>query len=286
MKLHLENQRFCYVLVLFATSTLFSVLFLFLMPHPILNNIFPALFLFSFIFLLYTKKQHHHAKIKAQKDLENTVEILSRLLYSKDQTTVRHTQRVREYAEIIAKYAGASKEEIKEIGMAAKLHDLGKIFVKEDVLRKRSSLTQEEYEHMKTHVKLDQVVEPLLKANLPIAKILDVARLHHERFDGKGYPLGLKGEAIPFASRVIAVADAWDAMTSWRVYRNAMPEEKALEILKSGSGSQWDPKIVEAFTKAYEAGEIKKVKENHRMWIVKKQKQTLEKFESLLVMGA
>jgi HD-GYP domain-containing protein (c-di-GMP phosphodiesterase class II) len=218
--------------------------------------------------------------------LEQTAQILSRALSTKDGCTERHTERVKRYARLIAKGMGLSHQEIEKIEWAAKLHDIGKLFVKDEVLKKTSSLTQNEYEHIKLHVQLDHLLDPLFKINNPIAEYIHVGRLHHERYDGKGYPFGLKGEEIPMAARIISVADAWDAMISTRPYKKPFQDEAALEILKQGAGTQWDPEVVFVFHHLYESSEMSHIRNEYQNWKAAETKTTLKQFQRLLAFEA
>ena len=136
------------------------------------------------------------------------------------------------------------KEEINELVLAGNLHDIGKIAMPEEILHKPSKLTDEEYEVIKTHTEIGYRI---LNAVKKYDKIALATLHHHERYDGKGYPRGLKGEDIPLYSRIISVVDAYEAMTSDRVYRKAPGKDFAIEELKRFSGTQFDPKIVDMF---------------------------------------
>jgi HD-GYP domain-containing protein (c-di-GMP phosphodiesterase class II) len=137
-----------------------------------------------------------------------------------------------------------SAEEIKTLHVGALLHDIGKISISESIINKDSKLTDNEYETMKTHPSRGAaIIEPakFLREKVPLIKY------HHERYDGKGYPEGLKGTDIPLLARIICVADSYDAMTSKRAYRDIMPREDARNELIRCSGTQFDPQVVTAF---------------------------------------
>lgn len=173
-----------------------------------------------------------------------TVETIANTIDAKDAYTQGHSRRVAEYSEIIAKNMGLDKELIDEIGNIAFLHDVGKIAVPDTVLNKPSRLSDEEYELMKTHTTAGASI---LKDIDSIPDIVLGAKYHHERYDGKGYPDGLKGDEIPLVARIIGLADAFDAMTSTRVYRPSLTKEVVLEQLEKGRGTQFDPDCVDAF---------------------------------------
>jgi len=188
-------------------------------------------------------------KVKEQTDLINSmyvrsIDALIKALEAKDYYTRGHSQRVTIYSVAIAREMGLPGEEIEQLRKAAVLHDLGKIGVREVVLNKPGRLTDEEYGEIVRHPEtamriLDPIpfFQPLLPAILH----------HHERFDGRGYPEGLAGERIPLPSRILAVADTFDAMTSTRAYRNALPVPEANAEIRRCSGTQFDPGIVPFF---------------------------------------
>jgi putative nucleotidyltransferase with HDIG domain len=164
----------------------------------------------------------------------------------RDLYTRKHSTRVAKYAHMIAKEMGCTEEELDIIRFAGSLHDIGKIGIRDDILLKPGRLTNEEYEKIKEH--------PVIGADI-ISKLglwdreMVIIRHHHERFDGKGYPDGLKGDEIPKLSRILCVADSFDAIDSDRAYRKKMGRSKILDILKENSGTQFDPEAVKAFLK-------------------------------------
>lgn len=180
---------------------------------------------------------------------EHTVATLTTMintLEARDSYTRGHTDRVTEYTLEIARRMDFSEQDLRTLRIAGQIHDIGKIGVPDATLNKPGRLTDEEYEIIKTHM----TIGPKLVEGLDFLKeATPIAFAHHERWDGKGYPHGLAGEDIPLGGRVMAVADAYDAMTSARPYRKGMPQEKAMQILREGAGSQWDAHIVEVFLK-------------------------------------
>ena len=181
------------------------------------------------------------------------VTALAAALEAKDPYTNGHSERVTRYAVQLAWEAGLDNVETENIALAGQLHDIGKIGIREEVLNKPGKLTDEEFEHIKSHpltgVQMLQKVESLADA-------LPIVRHHHERYDGRGYPDSLAGEEIPLAARVVALADAFDAMTSSRAYRGAMPVSKARGIVLECSGTQFDPALVEVFVGLIDRGEL------------------------------
>jgi HD-GYP domain-containing protein (c-di-GMP phosphodiesterase class II) len=176
---------------------------------------------------------------------DSTLKVLMAALDTKDAVTQGHSERVARLTVGVAREMGIVDNQLVDIERGALLHDVGKIGVPDDVLRKEAALTEEEWAAMQKH--------PLL-AGLMVSKVsflekaMPIMLYHHERFDGSGYPFGLEGEAIPLEARIFAAVDAYDAMTSDRPYRKAMSPEKALEDIRRNSGTQFDPRVVEAFT--------------------------------------
>jgi len=180
---------------------------------------------------------------KEQKDIqvlfEQTTQALATAIDAKDKYTHGHSTRVAEYSKKIAKLAGKSQSECDDIYFAGLLHDVGKIGIPSSIINKDGKLTKEEYEAIKQHPTIgEQILSGISKS--PYLSI--GAHHHHERYDGKGYPDGLKGEDIPDVARIIAVADAYDAMTSKRSYREPIPQDKVREEFVKGTGTQFDPK--------------------------------------------
>jgi len=185
-------------------------------------------------------------------DLENfVINVVKSLVYAieaKDQYTSGHSERVNAYSRLIAEEIGMDDEATDDLNWAAILHDVGKIGIPEAILNKPMDLTDDEYRIVKNHPqKGHDILEPIdqLKRSLP--GIL----YHHERFDGKGYPMGLKGEEIPLMSRIIAIADTYDAISSSRAYRAARPDSEAVDTILKVSGTQLDPELVDAFSRVH-----------------------------------
>jgi putative nucleotidyltransferase with HDIG domain len=179
--------------------------------------------------------------------LAGVVKAMSSAIDAKDPYTRGHSDRVARVAVRLAEELGCDSDTIKTIYLSGLLHDIGKIGINEDVLRKTGKLTAAEFEHIKTHV----IVGYRILADLPnMTEIRPVVLHHHEAWDGGGYPHGLAREEIPYLARIVAVADSYDAMASDRPYRPGMRDEDLDEIVRNGSGKQWDPKVVEAFFRA------------------------------------
>ncbi|HYE99181.1 MAG TPA: HD domain-containing phosphohydrolase [Planctomycetota bacterium] len=183
-------------------------------------------------------------RIRAQ--FINTIRALERALQAKNVYTEGHSRRVAEKAVEVARAMGVPREQLRFIELGALFHDIGKIGIRDDVLNKAAPLTPEEHEHMKTH---PLVAEQILAPIEELRPIVDIVKYEHERWDGQGYPSGLRGDQIPLGARLIAIADAWDSMVFDRVYRKAMPHEAALAEIERHAGTQFDPACVEVFVR-------------------------------------
>ena len=205
-------------------------------------------------------REHLEERVAAQsRRLEEmywaSVQSLAEALELKDPYTRGHSVRVSHYATAIARSLGLDAEMIRQIELGGHVHDIGKIGVRETVLNKSGPLTPEEYAHVMTHPMLGwRVLSPLF-GDAPHA--LNIVRSHHERFDGLGKPDGLAGKAIPLEARVVAAADALDAMTSYRPYRpGEMTLEEAVREIRRHVGTQFDPEVVEALAAASDRGDL------------------------------
>jgi putative nucleotidyltransferase with HDIG domain len=190
---------------------------------------------------------------KAQKDIcEMAVRSILNALDLKDHYTFGHSMRVAFFCQKLGEELKLNPEELYELELAALFHDIGKIGVPDAVLLKPARLTEEEFLTMKKHPeKSYEILEDFPHFH----KIATYAKHHHERYDGRGYPDGLKGEEIPFYSRIILIADTFDAMTSTRTYRKGLEYSVAFQELKDFAGSQFDKMLVEKFVKAMSADE-------------------------------
>ena len=215
-----------------------------------------ALFLIWCTWLI-VQRQINRQQIKINMANE-TVMAIAKAVDAKDVRTSQHSMRVAEYSELIAREMKCfnrftRKKDLQSLKKAAQMHDIGKIGVPDRVLNKVGRLDDEEYSQMKSHVVRGG---DILKDFTLVSHVLDGTIYHHERYDGKGYPYGLKGEEIPLFGRIISVADAFDAMTSNRVYRNHMDTDYVLNEMKRGRGTQFDPKAIDAFFRLIDKGAI------------------------------
>lgn len=174
----------------------------------------------------------------------SVVKALTSAIDAKDPYTCGHSDRVALVSVRLAKELGFDEKTLHMLYMAGLLHDVGKIGVDDNVLRKPGRLTEAEFQHIKLHPELGHKILTDLKQ---LREVLPIVLHHHEQWDGRGYPHALAGENIPILARIVAVADAYDAMSSDRPYRQGMPDEKVHEVFRQGAGKQWDPNVVEAF---------------------------------------
>jgi PAS domain S-box-containing protein len=191
---------------------------------------------------LFAELQHSNDELKLAYD--STLEGWSRAVDLRDQDTEAHTRRVTDMAVQLAHLIGLSNEEIVHIQRGALLHDIGKMGIPDNILLKPSKLTDEEYEIMKRH---PQYAFDMLYPIAFLRPALDIPYCHHEKWDGTGYPRGLKGEQIPLAARIFAVVDVWDALAFDRPYRRAWPLEKVMEHIQSQAGTHFDSRVVNIF---------------------------------------
>lgn len=176
--------------------------------------------------------------------IEESLNVFTRFVDAKDTYTNGHSQRVALYSKMIAEKMGLSEDECRHVFYVALMHDCGKVAIPDTILKKPDRLTDEEYEIIKTHTARGA---EMLKNFHSLKGIKEGALYHHERYDGKGYPMGKKGDEIPLIGRIICVADSFDAMNSRRCYRNRLSKEKIIFELQSNKGKQFDPKVVDRF---------------------------------------
>ncbi len=215
-----------------------------------------SLFIVWFTWMI-VQRQLNQQQIKLNMANE-TVMAIANAVDAKDVRTNQHSLRVAEYSVLIAQEMKCYKwwqrtRFLSNLRKTAQMHDIGKIGIPDSVLNKVGRLTDEEYAQMKSHVIRGAEI---LKDFTLVENVVDGTKYHHERYDGKGYPNGLKGEEIPLSARIIAVADTFDAMTSNRVYRNHMDTDYVMEEMKRGRGTQFDPDVLDAFLRLIESGII------------------------------
>ena len=182
--------------------------------------------------------------------------VLANAIERRDSYTHAHMRRLNEYARLLANELDWDQEQLEDLEFGAILHDIGKIYVPEAVLQKEGKLSDEEMDDMRKH---PEVGAHMIKDIPYLASAAPMVLYHHERWDGNGYPEGLSGEEIPMGARVLSVADAFDAMTSNRPYRDALSSEVAYQEILNCSGTQFDPQVVEAMKTCWKSGQIKQI---------------------------
>ncbi len=210
----------------------------------------PAIYLIYRSYRLYLGKledQKKHVEEIANLHLR-TIEALAMAIEAKDQTTHDHLQRVRIYAIEVAKELGMTGTDLEALHAAALLHDIGKLAVPEHIIAKPGRLTPEEFEKMKIHTVVGAEILERVRFPYPVVPIV---RAHHEKWDGSGYPYGLKGAEIPIGARILSAVDYLDALASDRQYRRAMPLDEVMQRLTAESGKSFDPKVVDVLKRRY-----------------------------------
>ncbi len=214
--------------------------------------------------VLYSKKDKKQnsaidlcEKELMEKDIKaayfSAIYALAATIDAKDHYTYGHSENVSKYAIALTEAAGLGEETVDIVKSAGLLHDIGKIGVPESILTKKEALNAEEFEIMKRHVDISITI---IKHVPGIVKVIPAIMTHHERYDGKGYPRGIKGDSIPIEGRILSIVDAFDAMTTDRPYRKALSVEEALQELRKNKGTQFDPQLTETFLNLFEEGKI------------------------------
>jgi diguanylate cyclase (GGDEF)-like protein/putative nucleotidyltransferase with HDIG domain len=213
----------------------------------------PPLYLIYSSYRLYMDRLHLYSD-KMERDMAHIQELnqlnqaviasLAAAIDAKDSVTCSHINRVRHYATALARAAGVTGPELEAVATGALVHDIGKLGVPDHILSKPGKLAPEEFRRIQSHVSIGTEILSPIPFPFPV---VDVVRTHHERWDGLGYPNGLKGEEIPIGGRIISIVDVFDALTSDRPYRRALTLEAALSVLQEGAGKQFDPNLVRLF---------------------------------------
>jgi HD-GYP domain-containing protein (c-di-GMP phosphodiesterase class II) len=211
--------------------------------------------------LMGAEIQRHMQEIKAQSEKNHrlflgSVKSLAAAIDGKDPYTRGHSERVMTYSQKMAELMGLSVEEVEKIRISALLHDVGKIGIEDRILRKPAALTNQEFEIMKAHPRIGGTI---MEENPEMAEYIPGMSMHHETMDGRGYPLGLKGDEIPMMARIVSVADCFDAMTTNRPYQKAMTFEVAIDRINTFIGTRYDEKVVRALEQAIHKKHIKPI---------------------------
>ena len=204
---------------------------------------------FVFVFDNITDRKQAQAELteshmKITRAYDDTVDIWSKTLDLRDHETEGHSQRVTNLGIQLMRHLNYYVSDMKSVRYGMLLHDIGKMGVPESILYKKGALSDHEWREMKRH---PEIAYEMLKQNKHLEKSIDIPYCHHERWDGTGYPRGLKGAEIPMEARIFAVVDTWDALTNDRVYRKAIEPAEALDIIERGAGSQFDPIVAQKF---------------------------------------
>ena len=206
--------------------------------------------------VIATRLSMKRARIRFDQDdqiIHQSISVFNQFFEAKDEYTSGHSQRVAKYSRLIAQELGFSEDTCRRVYYIALMHDCGKCYIPDGILKKPGKLTEEEYRIIQSHtVKGANMVKDFTS----IEHIRDGVLYHHERYDGKGYPEGLKGENIPLIGRIICISDSFDAMNSSRCYREKLSQNQILDELKNNAGKQFDPKLVEIFLRLIDKGEI------------------------------
>jgi putative nucleotidyltransferase with HDIG domain len=200
-----------------------------------------------------TLSEHHEARVRELRETYHGLLLILRQFISNDKYTQNHSYRVSIYAAKLASYLGLSVDRIEDVRAAALLHDIGKLDISRELLYKAARLTEDEFHEMKRHV--EKGIGMLEPVGGSLRRVIPIILAHHDKFDGSGYH-PTRGEEIPLEARIIAVADVYDSLTSDRPYRKAMSPFEAKEIIAKGSGTDFDPKVVDAFLAAFRRAEM------------------------------
>jgi putative two-component system response regulator len=203
---------------------------------------------------LSRSRQLHMAQL--QQSYETSLTVLANAIEVRDQYTRGHVERVTAYSMVLAEQLGWQENQMEQLRFGAILHDIGKVHISEEILRKKEPLNNEEWAEIKKH---PSTGAEMIKDIPYLIPAVPVVRFHHERWDGKGYPHGLRREEIPMVARIVSVADGFDAMTTSRPYHPALSSEEAYHEIMAKSGTQFDPAVVAAFQKAWFDGLIQDI---------------------------
>jgi diguanylate cyclase (GGDEF)-like protein/putative nucleotidyltransferase with HDIG domain len=262
LKTHLKSTALMAGIIVICALAASLILFYAAVLNQSLTYAVLGLLILALVYLLYRFNERRleevlHAEAERRQHAEematihmNTIESLAIAIDAKDQTTHGHVRRTQIYATQMGTLLNVSEKELRALHAGALLHDIGKLAVPEYILNKPGKLTEAEFAKMKIHPSVGGDI--LKRVNFPYP-VEDIVRYHHEKWDGSGYPKGLKGEAIPLIARIISVVDFYDATRCDRPYRKGMKREESLALLRSMVGSAFDPKVVDTFIKHVEA---------------------------------
>lgn len=233
-------------ILIFFLTTIVVICRFYLIPEAYPTIATFLTYLITYLLFSFISRSLMRYVQRVRKDYLELATALANALDSRDPYTRHHSENVSKYAVEIAKEMKLSSDLCDVIRIGGLLHDIGKIGIPEQILTKQGKLTEEEYNIIKTHPNIGYNIIKHI-TNFSKNGVLDIVLFHHERYDGRGYPNGLKGKEIPLLARIIAVADTFDAMTSKRVYREKLDLNSALYEIEQNKGTQLDPEIVDAF---------------------------------------
>lgn len=199
---------------------------------------------FSSVFKIAEDHMYKRKLLQRESSHSSIISSITATMYAKSQETEEHAERIKKLAQMVGKKIGLQQEQLDELALIATLHDIGKVGIDEKILNKPGKLTKDEWKEMKKH---PEIGYRIAMASPDLVSVADYILSHHERWDGKGYPRGLKGKEIPLLARIISITDAYDAMRSDRPYRKALTKEEALQEIKNNAGTQFDPEFAEFF---------------------------------------
>ena len=244
--------------VFICVSVAFVVLerqLLFQFPFCLFALFYTVSFVYFFVSICVRiiKKADEREQEHDKQLIEQVAQVMAKFIDAKDIYTGGHSERVARYSSLIAREMGKSEFDCRKVYYCGLLHDCGKIAIPDAIVQKPEKLSREEYATMQDHTRIGYA---LLKGLTVVPEACLAARYHHEKYDGSGYPDGLKGEEIPEFVRIVSVADAFDTMSCDRCYRKAFPRDVIIEDIKKNSGTQFDAKIASVFLRLIETGKV------------------------------
>lgn len=201
---------------------------------------------FSSVYKIAEDHMYKRKLLQRESSHSSIISSITATMYAKSQETEEHAERIKTLSQRLGKRLGLTQPQIDDLALIATLHDIGKVGIDENILNKPGKLTRDEWREMKKH---PEIGYRIAMASPELMSVAEFILSHHERWDGKGYPRGLKGKEIPTLARIIAITDAYDAMMTDRPYRKALSKEEALQEIRNNAGTQFDPEIAEAFVK-------------------------------------
>ena len=204
---------------------------------------------FSSVYKIAEDHMYKRKLLQRESSHSSIISSITATMYAKSQETEEHAERIKALAQRLGKRLNLTQQQLDELALIAMLHDIGKVGIDEKILNKPGKLNREEWREMKKH---PEIGYRIAMASPDLVSVAEYILSHHERWDGRGYPRGLKGKEIPLLARIIAITDAYDAMMMDRPYRKALSKEQALSEIRNNAGTQFDPEIAEIFVNMME----------------------------------